>query len=503
MLVRVGLCPKPRHSLPIEDKYCTSAGQDGWSPLHIASYNGHLDILIEAGASISQANKDGKTAMNMAVGKGHKDIIQVLKTDQSKIFSIMTQQLCGMRQQLRYMKKESEQQLHDMKKQQLLDMRQQKEQIEQQLHDIRQLKEQTEQQLHDLKKQTQQQLHDLRQQKEQTEQQLHDLRQQKEQTEQKLHDMRQQKEQAQQQLHDTRQQKKQIEQQLHDMKKESEQRLHDLKKQTELQLHDMRQQKEQTQQQLHDLKKQTQRQLHDMKKLTEQLHDMKKLTEQLHDMKNQAEQQLHDMRQRKEQTEQQLHDMKKLTEQQLCDMRQLMEQKEQQLKGQIDASEKRIGFSNKCDVIHPPIGSGDDPLARVPRLPMLLHANTSSTRDRVVSSSLLEMGSIFRSEEMTLAQLFLQSDSAYACIRELGELGKIQFKDLNPTVSAFQRKFVHEVRRCDEMERKLRFLGTELDKAQIERLPAENIEAPDPHFMTDLEAKFEQSGRRVEVGQQQ
>ena len=32
------------------------------------------------------------------------------------------------------------------------------------------------------------------------------------------------------------------------------------------------------------------------------------------------------------------------------------------------------------------------------------------------------MGSIFRSEEMTLAQLFLQSDSAYACIRELGEL---------------------------------------------------------------------------------
>ncbi|KAL5510462.1 hypothetical protein EMCRGX_G006005 [Ephydatia muelleri] len=95
------------------------------------------------------------------------------------------------------------------------------------------------------------------------------------------------------------------------------------------------------------------------------------------------------------------------------------------------------------------------------------------------------MGSIFRSEEMTLAQLFLQSDSAYACSRELGEL-------LNPTVSAFQRKFVHEVQRCDEMERKLQgFLGTELDKAQVERLPAENIEAPDPHFMTDLEAKFE------------
>ena len=30
--------------------------------------------------------------------------------------------------------------------------------------------------------------------------------------------------------------------------------------------------------------------------------------------------------------------------------------------------------------------------------------------------------SIFRSEEMTLAQLFLQSEAAYDCVRELGEL---------------------------------------------------------------------------------
>jgi len=32
------------------------------------------------------------------------------------------------------------------------------------------------------------------------------------------------------------------------------------------------------------------------------------------------------------------------------------------------------------------------------------------------------MGSLFRSEEMTLVQLFLQTESAYACVRELGEL---------------------------------------------------------------------------------
>ena len=35
------------------------------------------------------------------------------------------------------------------------------------------------------------------------------------------------------------------------------------------------------------------------------------------------------------------------------------------------------------------------------------------------------MASIFRSEKMVYTQLFLQSDSAYACIRELGELVRI------------------------------------------------------------------------------
>lgn len=98
------------------------------------------------------------------------------------------------------------------------------------------------------------------------------------------------------------------------------------------------------------------------------------------------------------------------------------------------------------------------------------------------------MGSLYRSEEVTLGQLFLQSEAAYACVSELGELGLVQFRDvstpsssiltlcclslyrvkcivilklfshpqLNPDVNVFQRKFVNEVRRCDEMERKLR-----------------------------------------------
>jgi hypothetical protein len=83
------------------------------------------------------------------------------------------------------------------------------------------------------------------------------------------------------------------------------------------------------------------------------------------------------------------------------------------------------------------------------------------------TSSGSSSGSLFRSEEMALCQLFLQSEAAYACVSELGELGLVQFRDLNPDTSAFQRKFVNEVRRCDEMERKLRFLEKEIKKDEI------------------------------------
>ncbi|KAM9336423.1 V-type proton ATPase 116 kDa subunit a isoform 8-T8 [Symphorus nematophorus] len=102
------------------------------------------------------------------------------------------------------------------------------------------------------------------------------------------------------------------------------------------------------------------------------------------------------------------------------------------------------------------------------------------------------MGELFRSEEMTLAQLFLQSEAAYCCVSELGELGMVQFRDLNPDVNVFQRKFVNEVRRCEEMDRKLRFVEKEIKKANIPTVDTgENPEVPFPRDMIDLEATFE------------
>lgn len=40
------------------------------------------------------------------------------------------------------------------------------------------------------------------------------------------------------------------------------------------------------------------------------------------------------------------------------------------------------------------------------------------------------MGSLFRSEEVCLAQLFLHSASAYSCVSELGERGLLEFRDV-------------------------------------------------------------------------
>ncbi|XP_076258216.1 V-type ATPase subunit a family protein Vha100-2 isoform X2 [Rhynchophorus ferrugineus] len=104
------------------------------------------------------------------------------------------------------------------------------------------------------------------------------------------------------------------------------------------------------------------------------------------------------------------------------------------------------------------------------------------------------MGAMFRSEKMALAQLFIQPEAGYHAISELGETGCVQFRDLNEDVNVFQRKFVAEVRRCDELERKLRFIEAEIKKDNV-RIPDvhEMPKAPIPREIIDLEAHLEKT----------
>ncbi|TMW43811.1 hypothetical protein DOY81_011109 [Sarcophaga bullata] len=104
------------------------------------------------------------------------------------------------------------------------------------------------------------------------------------------------------------------------------------------------------------------------------------------------------------------------------------------------------------------------------------------------------MGDMFRSEGMALCQMFIQHEAAYASVAELGERGCVQFRDLNSEVNSFQRKFITEVRRCDELERRLRYIENELHKDEI-ALPHLDVDdepaAPNPREIVDLEAQLE------------
>lgn len=52
------------------------------------------------------------------------------------------------------------------------------------------------------------------------------------------------------------------------------------------------------------------------------------------------------------------------------------------------------------------------------------------------------MGSLFRSESMSLSQLFLQSEAAYNTISELGEIGLVQFRDVRQLLRGFFDEFI-------------------------------------------------------------
>ncbi|KAI8376335.1 V-type ATPase, V0 complex, 116kDa subunit family [Radiomyces spectabilis] len=102
---------------------------------------------------------------------------------------------------------------------------------------------------------------------------------------------------------------------------------------------------------------------------------------------------------------------------------------------------------------------------------------------------------------MSLIQLYIPAEVAQPCVAELGELGKVQFRDLNPDVNAFQRSFVSEIRRLDEMERQCRFFENQITKADIPQRPltaaTSMSRARSAQEIDDLEEKLREHEIRV------
>lgn len=81
----------------------------------------------------------------------------------------------------------------------------------------------------------------------------------------------------------------------------------------------------------------------------------------------------------------------------------------------------------------------------------------------------------FRSEDMAYVSIIVNEDAAHTCISDLGKLGMIQFTDLNPELTAFQRRYVAYIKRIDELERKLAFFGEEV-RAVFRMMRATNVQ---------------------------
>ncbi|KAK4424116.1 V-type proton ATPase subunit a3 [Sesamum alatum] len=95
---------------------------------------------------------------------------------------------------------------------------------------------------------------------------------------------------------------------------------------------------------------------------------------------------------------------------------------------------------------------------------------------------------LMRSEQMQLVQLILPVESAHLAVSYLGDLGLIQFKDLNAEKSPFQRTYAIQIKRCGEMARKLRFFRDQMSKAGL--APAARSLPPAVLSLDDLEVKL-------------
>ena len=63
---------------------------------------------------------------------------------------------------------------------------------------------------------------------------------------------------------------------------------------------------------------------------------------------------------------------------------------------------------------------------------------------------------------MKYVSLIVSEDAAHECVHQLGELGSMQLTDLNGELTPFQRRYVNYIKRCEELERKLRYMEKEI-----------------------------------------
>ncbi|CAA7020639.1 unnamed protein product [Microthlaspi erraticum] len=95
---------------------------------------------------------------------------------------------------------------------------------------------------------------------------------------------------------------------------------------------------------------------------------------------------------------------------------------------------------------------------------------------------------LMRSEPMQLVQLIVPMESAHLTVSYLGDLGLVQFKDLNSEKSPFQRTYAAQIKRCGEMARKIRFFKDQMSKAGV--LAKDLVEKENDIDLDDVEVRL-------------
>lgn len=100
---------------------------------------------------------------------------------------------------------------------------------------------------------------------------------------------------------------------------------------------------------------------------------------------------------------------------------------------------------------------------------------------------------------MSLVQLYIATEIGRDVVSALGDLGNVDFRDLNSKVSAFQRSFVKEIRRIDNAQRQVRYFGNQLEQRSIlASPPPDSVSvAPTSSDIDDLVAKLNSLEERI------
>ncbi|KAK1761054.1 V-type proton ATPase subunit A [Echria macrotheca] len=107
----------------------------------------------------------------------------------------------------------------------------------------------------------------------------------------------------------------------------------------------------------------------------------------------------------------------------------------------------------------------------------------------------------FRSADMSMVQLYISNEIGREVVNALGELGLVQFRDLNGDISAFQRAFTQDIRRLDNVERQLRYFHAQMEKAGIPLrkldLDVDTLAAPTTTEIDELAERSQSLEQRV------